>query len=208
VTADCGGERPISTTEPRINERIRTPRCRLIGDDGEQLGIFNIGDALRMADEQGLDLVEIAPTADPPVCKIMDFGKYRYEQAIKAKIARKHQTTIQVKEIKFRPKIDKHDYETKKRHVIRFLESGAKVKVTIMFRGREMVHADRGLVILERLAEDLRELAIIESHPKLEGRNMLMLLAPSKKEAAKAEKKAAESVPEPAADETETTDAE
>jgi len=138
----------------------------------------------------------------------MDFGKYRYEQAIKAKIARKHQTTIQVKEIKFRPKIDKHDYETKKRHVIRFLESGAKVKVTIMFRGREMVHADRGLVILERLAEDLRELAIIESHPKLEGRNMLMLLAPSKKEAAKAEKKAAESAAEPAADETETTDAE
>jgi translation initiation factor IF-3 len=208
VTADCGGEWPISATDPRINERIRTPRCRLIADAGEQLGIFNIGDALRIADEQGLDLVEIAPNADPPVCKIMDFGKYRYEQAIKAKIARKHQTTVQVKEIKFRPKIDKHDYETKKRHVIRFLESGAKVKVTIMFRGREMVHADRGLVILERLAEDLRDMAIIESHPKLEGRNMLMLLAPSKKEAAKAEKKAAESTPEPAADETETTDAE
>ncbi len=208
MTADCGGERPISATDPRINERIRAPRCRLIGDDGEQLGIFNIGDALRIADEQGLDLVEIAPTADPPVCKIMDFGKYRYEQAIKAKIARKHQTTVQVKEIKFRPKIDKHDYETKKRHVIRFLEAGAKVKVTIMFRGREMVHADRGLVILERLAEDLRELAIIESHPKLEGRNMLMLLAPSKKEPPKAEKKVAESAVEPAADETDTTGAE
>jgi translation initiation factor IF-3 len=207
MTADCGGDRPISTTDPRINERIRAPRCRLISDDGEQLGIFNIGDALRIADEQGLDLVEIAPSADPPVCKIMDFGKYRYEQAIKAKIARKHQTTVQVKEIKFRPKIDKHDYETKKRHVVRFLESGAKVKVTIMFRGREMVHADRGLVILERLAEDVRDLAVIESHPKLEGRNMLMLLASVKKEPPKPEKKAAESALEPAADETETTDA-
>lgn len=145
---------------------------------------------MRIADEQGLDLVEIAPNADPPVCRIMDYGKFKYEQAIKAKKARKHQTTIQIKEIKFRPKIDKHDYETKKRHVIRFLESGAKVKVTIMFRGREMVHAERGLVILERLAEDVKDLCIVESQPKLEGRNMLMLLAPVKKEPVKGEKHA------------------
>ena len=175
----------ISTTEPRINDRIRTPRCRLIADDGAQLGIFVTTDALRMADDQGLDLVEIAPTADPPVCKIMDFGKYRYEQEQKAKKARKHQTIIQIKEIKFRPKIDKHDYETKKKHVVRFLESGAKVKVTIMFRGREMVHAERGLAILEKLAAELTELGYVENQPKLEGRNMFMLLAPHKKEPVK-----------------------
>jgi translation initiation factor IF-3 len=175
----------ISTTEPRINDRIRTPRCRLIADDGAQLGIFVTTDALRMADDQGLDLVEIAPTADPPVCKIMDFGKYRYEQEQKAKKARKHQTIIQIKEIKFRPKIDKHDYETKKKHVVRFLEAGAKVKVTIMFRGREMVHAERGLAILEKLAEELTELGYVENQPKLEGRNMFMLLAPHKKDVVK-----------------------
>ena len=178
----------ISTTEPRINDRIRTPRCRLIADDGAQLGIFVTTDALRMADDQGLDLVEIAPTADPPVCKIMDFGKYRYEQEQKAKKARKHQTIIQIKEIKFRPKIDKHDYETKKKHVVRFLEAGAKVKVTIMFRGREMVHAERGLAILEKLAAELTELGYVENQPKLEGRNMFMLLAPHKKEPVKSAK--------------------
>ncbi len=189
--ADIGGGTPISTTEPRINERIRAPRCRLIGAEGEQLGIFNVSDALRVADEQALDLVEIAPTADPPVCRIMDYSKFKYEQAIKAKKARKHQTTVQIKEIKFRPKIDTHDYETKKRHVIRFLESGAKVKVTIMFRGREMVHAERGLAILERLAEDVKDMSAVESQPKLEGRNMLMLLAPVKKEPVKGEKAAA-----------------
>ncbi len=196
TVADSGGGTPISTTEPRINERIRAARCRLIGAEGEQLGIFNVSDALRVADDQALDLVEIAPTADPPVCRIMDYSKFRYEQAMKAKKARKHQTTVQIKEIKFRPKIDKHDYETKKRHVIRFLESGAKVKVTIMFRGREMVHAERGLVILERLAEDVKDMSTVESQPKLEGRNMLMLLAPVKKEPVKAEKADAESVEE------------
>ncbi|MCE5203152.1 MAG: translation initiation factor IF-3 [Coriobacteriales bacterium] len=194
--AGSGGGTPISTTEPRINDRIRVQRCRLISEDGEQLGIFNVSDALRIADEQGLDLVEIAPNADPPVCRIMDYSKYKYEQAIKAKQARKHQTTIQIKEIKFRPKIDKHDYETKKRHVQRFLESGAKVKVTIMFRGREMVHAERGLAILERLAGEMSDLATVESQPKLEGRNMLMILAPVKKEPAKPEKKA-DPEPEP-----------
>jgi translation initiation factor IF-3 len=182
----------ISTTEARINDRIRAQRCRLIAEDGEQLGIFMTSDALRMADEQGLDLVEIAPNADPPVCKIMDYGKFRYEQEQKAKKARKHQTIIQIKEIKFRPKIDKHDYETKKKHVIRFLEGGAKVKVTIMFRGREMVHAERGLAILEKLAAELEELGFVEAQPKLEGRNMFMLLAPHKKDVAKAKAAKAE----------------
>jgi translation initiation factor IF-3 len=172
----------ISTTEPRLNDRIRATRCRLIGEEGEQLGIFMMADAQRMADDAALDLVEIAPNADPPVCKIMDYGKYKYELEQKAKKARKHQTRIEVKEIKFRPKIDKHDYETKKKHVVRFLESGAKVKVTIMFRGREMVHAERGLAILERLEEDIAELAFVESKPKLEGRNMFMLVAPKKKD--------------------------
>ena len=183
----------ISTTEPRLNDRIRAQRCRLISDDGEQLGIFMVSDAMRMADEQGLDLVEIAPNAEPPVCKIMDYGKYKYEMEQKAKKARKNQTRVEIKEIKFRPKIDIHDYETKKKHVVRFLESGAKVKVTIMFRGREMVHAERGLVILQRLEEDIAELAFVESKPKLEGRNMFMLVAPHKKEVTKP--KAADAAP-------------
>jgi translation initiation factor IF-3 len=183
----------ISAAEPRINERIRAPRVRLIGVDGSQLGIFNTADALRIADEQNLDLVEVAPNGDPPVCRIMDYGKYKYEEAMKAKKARKHQTTVQIKEIKFRPKIDKHDYETKKRHVVRFLEAGAKVKITIMFRGREMVHPERGLTILQQLAGELRDLAVVESEPKLEGRNMFMLLGPVKKqEPAKAKDEAKE----------------
>ena len=177
-----GGEPPISAVEPRINERIRVPRVRLIAEDGEQLGIFNTPDAQRIADDANLDLVEVAPQADPPVCRIMDYSKWKYEEALKAKKARKHQTTIQVKEIKFRPKIDKHDYETKKKHVTRFLEANSKVKVTIMFRGREMVHAERGLAILERLAADLGTSAVIENQPKIEGRNMFMLIAPVKKD--------------------------
>ncbi len=185
----------------RINERIRAQRCRLISEDGEQLGIFNTADAQQIADEKNLDLVEIAPNADPPVCRIMDYGKYKYEQAMKAKRARKHQTTVQIKEIKFRPKIDKHDYETKKRHVVRFLEAGAKVKVTIMFRGREMAHAERGLAILERLAEELNELGTVENAPKLEGRNMFMLLAPLKKEPVKGKKDDEPDVDDESADE-------
>jgi len=168
--------------ETRINEKIRVPRVRLIGVDGSQLGIFATADAQKIADDQNLDLVEVAPNSDPPVCRVMDFGKYKYEQDIKAKLARKHQTKVEIKEIKFRPKIDKHDYETKKKHVVRFLDAGAKVKVTIMFRGREMVHAERGLAILEKLAGELTELAIVEAAPKLEGRNMFMLMAPTKKE--------------------------
>lgn len=182
----------ISSADTRINDKIRAQRVRLIGVDGEQLGIFATSDALRVADEQGLDLVEVAPNADPPVCRVMDYGKWKYEEDIKAKKARKNQTMVQVKEMKFRPKVDKHDYETKKRHVVRFLDAGAKVKITIMFRGREMVHAERGLAILERLAEELREMAIIENEPKLEGRNMFMLLAPVKPKEPKKEESAEE----------------
>lgn len=175
----------IATSEPRLNEEIPGGECRLIGVDGSQLGIFAIDSAQRIADDQGLDLVEIAPDATPPVCRVMDYSKYKYEQAQKAKAARKKQSRIEIKEMKFRPKIDTGDFETKKRHVLRFLESGAKVKVTIMFRGREMAHPDLGLNILEKLADDLKESAIIEVQPKLEGRNMFMLLAPLKKKVAK-----------------------
>jgi translation initiation factor IF-3 len=163
-----------------VNERIRSEKVRLVGADGSQLGIFYTKDAQQIADDQLLDLVEVAPNAEPPVAKIMDYGKFKYEQAIKLKQARKHQTQVHIKEIKFRPKIDKHDYETKKKHVVRFLESGAKVKITIMFRGREMAHAELGLKILDRLAGDLTEIAIIENTPKQEGRNVFMLIAPNK----------------------------
>ncbi|MCL2606378.1 MAG: translation initiation factor IF-3 [Coriobacteriia bacterium] len=169
------------SSEYRVNEEISAGRCRLIAADGEQLGIFDVRDAMRKADDQGYDLVEIAPQADPPVCKIMDFGKFRYEQSMKAKAARKHQQKIEVKEMKFRPKVDTHDYNTKKRHILRFLDSGAKVKVTIMFRGREMAHPELGLNILVRLAEELEDLAVIENQPKLEGRNMHMLISPLRK---------------------------
>ncbi len=183
-----GGELPISSTEYRLNDRIRASKCRLIGFDGSQLGIFAMSDALRIADDQGFDLVEIAPTADPPVCKIMDYGKFKYEQSMKEKAARKNQSKVEIKEMKFRPKVDKHDYETKKKHILRFLDAGAKVKVTIMFRGREMAHPELGLNILEKLAGELTDLAIIETQPKLEGRNMHMLLAPLKKAPEKAAK--------------------
>jgi translation initiation factor IF-3 len=161
-----------------------------------------MSDALRIADEQGFDLVEIAPTADPPVCKIMDFGKFKYEQSMKDKAARKNQSKVEIKEMKFRPKVDKHDYETKKKHILRFLDAGAKVKVTIMFRGREMAHPELGLNILERLAAELAELAIIENQPKLEGRNMHMLISPLKKAPEKGAK-SEESATEDVADENE-----
>ena len=137
-------------------------------------------DALRIANDQGLDLVEIAPNAEPPVCKVLDYKKFKYEQDRKAKAARKNQVKVEIKEMKFRPKIDVGDYETKKGHVLRFLKKGARVKITIMFRGREMAHPEQGLNVLERLAEDLKPYATVESKPKMEGRNMLMLLAPIK----------------------------
>ncbi len=168
----------IAAQEPRLNEEIAIRECRLIDFDGNQMGVFSIEQAQSIADAAGLDLVEIAPNADPPVCRVMDYGKFKYDQAIKAKQARKNQTKIEIKEMKFRPKIDVGDYQTKKKHVLRFLEAGNKVKITIMFRGREMVHPDQGLSILERLADDLKDIAVIENQPKMEGRNMHMLIAP------------------------------
>jgi translation initiation factor IF-3 len=166
--------------QARINDAIRVPQVRLIGEEGQQLGITKTDDARKYADGKGLDLVEVAAQADPPVAKVMDYGKYRYELEQKAKQARKNQTQIHVKEIKLRPKIGIHDYETKKGHVVRFLNQRAKVKVTIMFRGREREHPDRGRDLLMRLAEDVKELGIIETQPLLEGRNMTMVLAPTK----------------------------
>ena len=165
---------------PRINEEITTRTCRLIDADGSQLGLFGVNDAMKRAREHGLDLVEIAPNAEPPVCKILDYSKFKYEQARKAKAARKNQVKIEVKEMKFRPKIDVGDYETKKGHVLRFLKKGARVKITIMFRGREMAHPEQGRIVLDRLAEDLKPYATIEQKPLIEGRNMHMLVAPIK----------------------------
>src|SRR5438105_3958844 len=170
--------RPESQT--RVNEAIRSSRVRLIGEEGQQLGIKTVDDARNYAYSKGLDLVEVAAQADPPVAKVMDYGKYRYEQEQKAKQARKNQTQIHVKEIKLRPKIGIHDYDTKKGHVTRFLNQRAKVKVTIMFRGREREHPDRGRDLLMRLAEDVREIGTIETQPLLEGRNMTMVLGPTK----------------------------
>ena len=161
---------------------------RLIDDEGENRGEMRTQDALDIAIELNLDLVEVAPEGRPPVCRIMDYGKWRYEQEQKAKQARKHQSTITIKEIKFRPKIDPHDYETKKGHVLRFLKHKDKVKVTIMFRGRELMHPERGEAILLQLAEEVQDLAIIESRPNLDGRNMIMMLAPLKDVAPKMEK--------------------
>lgn len=152
----------------------------MISSTGEQLGIKPRDEALKIAEDEDLDLVEVAPQADPPVVRIMDYGKYRYEQEQKAKRARRHQSTIVIKEMKLRPKIDSHDYETKKKHVVRFLVGGQKVKVTIMFRGREMTHTELGRKLLDRMAEEVAEIANVEFKPKLDGRNMIMVLAPIK----------------------------
>jgi translation initiation factor IF-3 len=177
-----GGLEPVRPAQPqvRINEGIRSPQVRLVDADGSQIGIKRTDEALEYAYGKNLDLVEIAASADPPVCKVMDYGKYRYEQEQKAKTARKHQSQIHVKEIKLRPKIATQDYETKKGHVVRFLGQRAKVKVTIMFRGREATHPERGRDLLMRLAEDVKDLGQIESPPLLDGRNMVMVLAPNK----------------------------
>jgi translation initiation factor IF-3 len=164
----------------RINERIRVPEVRLIDETGKQVGVMRTEEALRYAQERDLDLVEVAPEARPPVCRVLDYSKYKYEQAQKQKAARKHQQQINVREIKFRPKIAEHDYATKKGHVERFLRHKDKVKVTIMFRGREVTHPERGVMILDRLADDLGELAVVEQRPIQDGRNMTMMLGPSK----------------------------
>ncbi len=177
-TQDSSEVSAIANNEPRLNNEITVKECRLIGYDGTQMGIYLTREALRVAENEGLDLVEIAPNAQPPVCRIMDYGKYKYDQEIKAKQARKNQSRVETKEMKFRPKIDTGDYTTKKKHILRFLADGCKVKVTIMFRGREMAHPEQGLNILEQLAEDLSEYASIDQQPKMEGRNMHMLIAP------------------------------
>jgi translation initiation factor IF-3 len=171
---------PPERDPTRINERIRVPEVRLIDETGQQVGIMRTQEALRYAQDRDLDLVEVAPDAKPPVCRVLDYSKYKYEQVQKQKAARKHQTQINVREIKFRPKIAQHDYDTKKGHVERFLKSRDKVKVTIMFRGREMAHPERGEMILNRLAEDLGELAVVEQRPQQDGRNMTMMLAPGR----------------------------
>jgi translation initiation factor IF-3 len=171
--------RPVQD-QTRINEAIRASKVRLVDEDGSQVGLKTRDEALEYAYSKDLDLVEVASGADPPVARIMDYGKYKYEQEQKAKTARKHQSQIHVKEIKMRPKIGVHDYETKKGHVVRFLNSKAKVKVTIMFRGREQSHPERGRDLLMRLAEDVKEIGQIESPPLQYGRNMVMLLGPTR----------------------------
>jgi translation initiation factor IF-3 len=158
-----------------------------VGADGSQIGIVSIDDAMRRARDLDLDLVEVAPMAQPPVCRIMDYGKYKYERDVRQKEARKKQARVEVKEIKMRPKIDPHDYATKKGHVERFLRQGARVKVTIMFRGREMAHTELGRRLLDRLTEDLKELATVDTYPKLDGRNMVMVVAPVKRPVSKHE---------------------
>jgi translation initiation factor IF-3 len=178
--------RPPERDTTRINERIRVPKVRLIGAEGEQLGIVEIAEAMRRAQEADLDLVEVAPGSKPPVTRLLDYSKYKYEQEQKQKAARKHQQQVNVREIKLRPKIANHDYETKKGHVERFLRQRNKVKITIMFRGREQAHPERGRNLLKRLFEDLDGLATIESEPLQEGRNMSMMLAPSKEATAEA----------------------
>jgi translation initiation factor IF-3 len=175
--------RPPERDPTRINERIRVPKVRLIGSDGEQVGIIDTDEALKRAQAEDLDLVEVAPDAKPPVTRLLDYSKYRYEQEQKQKQARKHQQQVNVREIKLRPKIADHDYNTKKGHVERFLRQQDKVKVTIMFRGREQAHPERGRALLQRLFEDLNGLATIESEPLQEGRNMSMLLAPTREAA-------------------------
>jgi translation initiation factor IF-3 len=172
--------RPPERDNTRINERIRVPEVRLIDENGQQLGVMETPKALRYAQDKDLDLVEVAPEARPPVTRVLDYSKYKYEQAQKQKQARKHQTSIVVREIKFRPKIADQDYETKKRHVERFLLHKDKVKITIMFRGREVTHPERGEMILNRLAEDLQEIAQVDQRPTQDGRNMTMMLGPSK----------------------------
>ncbi|WP_328586674.1 translation initiation factor IF-3 [Roseovarius atlanticus] len=172
---------PTRDTGPRINEKIRVPEIRLIGADGENVGVVTPERAMGMAEEAGLDLVEISPNANPPVCKIMDYGKYKYEQQKRESEARKKQKVIEVKEVKFRPNTDTHDYDVKMRNVFRFLENGDKVKITLRFRGREMAHQDLGRELLQRVAEDIKEIGKVENMPKMEGRQMIMIIAPGAK---------------------------
>ena len=172
--------RPPERDQTRINDRIRVPEVRLVGEDGKQIGVVKTSEALAYAQERDLDLVEVAPEARPPVCRVLDYSKYKYEQAQKLKAARKHQQQITIREIKFRPKIAQNDYDTKKGHVTRFLLGKDKVKITIMFRGREVTHPERGTALLDKLSAELSEIAVVEQSPLQDGRNMTMMLAPSK----------------------------
>ena len=169
---------PQRDTGPRVNDKIRAPEIRLIGAEGENVGVVHPAKAMQMAADAGLDLVEISPNANPPVCKIMDFGKFKYETQKREAEARKKQKIIEVKEVKFRPNTDTHDYDVKMRNVFKFLENGDKVKVTLRFRGREMAHQNLGRELLERVAEDVKELGKIENMPKMEGRQMIMMIGP------------------------------
>lgn len=162
----------------RINQQIRAPEVRLIGPDGQQVGIVPLKEALAYAAEHNLDLVEVAPMATPPVCRVMDYGKFKYEQAKKQQEARRRQTTIQVKEVKIRPKIEEHDMAFKLKNIRRFLADKDKAKITMIFRGREMAHQDRGYAILRRMAEELADVAVVEQEPKAEGRTLFMIVAP------------------------------
>jgi len=197
--------RPPERDTTRINERIRVPEVRLINEKGEQVGVVKIDDALEYARERDLDLVEIAAEARPPVCRVLDYSKYKYEQEQKKKAARKHQQQVTIREMKLRPKIATHDYETKKGHILRFLKQGQKVKVTIMFRGREMAHPERGEALLRKVADELAEFGTVEQHPSQEGRNMTMVMAavkaPMRRSHKPAEEKGEEVAAEPVAPE-------
>jgi translation initiation factor IF-3 len=178
----------IATNEPRVNQQIRLSPVRLIDEGGEQIGIVPVDEALARARDKNLDLVEVAPNARPPVCKIMDYGRYKYEQAKAEREARKKQHVTQMKEIKMRPNIEEHDFEFKTRHIRRFLEERNKVKVTIMFRGREMAHTENGMEVLDDVIEELGDLAIVEQQPRMEGRNLFLILAPNVRKVATAAK--------------------
>ena len=205
VRAEIAGSLPAArttgghiSTEYRINDRIRVSEVRLVGPSGETVGIVPTADALRLAQEADLDLVEIAPMARPPVCKLMDYGKFKYENAQKAREARRNQTNVIIKEMKLRPKIDAHDYETKKGHVVRFLKAGDKVKAMILFRGREQSRPEQGVRLLRKFAEDVAEFGTVESNPTIDGRNMVMVIGPHKnKSEAKAEAEARKAANKP-----------
>jgi translation initiation factor IF-3 len=191
--------RPPDRDDTRINERIRVREVRLVGEDGNQIGVIPIEKALEYARERDLDLVEVSAESRPPVCRVLDYSKYKYEQEQKAKAARKHQKQVNVREIKLRPKIADNDYETKKNHVVRFLSGDDRVKVTIMFRGREQSHPERGVALLMRLAEDVADLGVIDQRPIQDGRNMTMLLSPVvKKPVEDAEQPADDAAEQPA----------
>ncbi|MFV2002952.1 MAG: translation initiation factor IF-3 [Paracoccaceae bacterium] len=171
---------PVRDTGPRVNERIRADEIRLIGAEGENIGVVTPHRAIELAEDVGLDLVEISPNASPPVCKIMDFGKFKYETQKRESEARKKQKTIEIKEVKFRPNTDVHDYDVKMRNVVKFLGNGDKVKVTMRFRGREMAHLELGRALLERVADDIEEIGKIDAMPKMEGRQMIIMVSPTR----------------------------